>query len=316
MRKLRDVPDARSATTLSDALTGSGIDVHVMDSQQGSYSVWVIDEEKLKEAQALAERWLEQGDAQSLDEATRRGRSARELSERIEERKEHKRQLIAERMARVSRPRPVVLTWALIAACALVAWFTQLGDERSTVATLLIIDPRQPVSQLQFPLFGMQMSLLSLQWHEPWRLVTPMLVHFGILHILFNMLWLADLGRTIESRHGALYLALFALTSAAISNLAQYEIAKNPMFGGMSGVVYGLLGLVWARGKFDPHATYSLTRGTTQFMLIWMLIGFIGEFAQGAGMARTSGMANWCHLFGLLVGVSWGYVSAKLAQRR
>jgi GlpG protein len=314
MRKLRDLPSENEAAFLSDALAANGIEANVIQSQQGDFAVWVIDEEKLKTAQSLAETWLDKGDARGLDEAARRGRSTRELSARIEERKEQKRQLIAERMARLARPRPVVLTWALIAACALVAWFTQLGEDRATVATLLIIDPRQPVREIDLPLLGMQLRLLSLQWHEPWRLVTPMLLHFGLIHILFNMLWLADLGRTIESRHGALYLALFALSSAAISNFAQYEIAKNPIFGGMSGVVYGLLGLIWARGRFDPHASYGLSRGTAQFMLIWMLLGFIGELAQGMGFARASGMANWCHLFGLLVGVSWGYIAARRAR--
>jgi GlpG protein len=314
MRKLRDLPSESAAATLSDALSANGIDVTVMDSALGTYSVWVIEEQKLKEAQSLSARWLDEGDAAGLDEAARRGRSSRELSVRIEERKEQKRQLIAERVAQLSRPRPVMLTWGLIALCALVAWFTKLGDERSVVATLLIIDPRKPISQLDIPLFGTQLSLLSLQWHEPWRLVTPMLVHFGAVHILFNMLWLADLGRTIESRHGARYLALFAVVSAALSNLAQYEIAKNPMFGGMSGVVYGLLGLVWARGKFDPNATYGLSRGTAQFMLIWLILGFVGEAATGMGLSRTPGMANWCHLFGLLVGVGWGYIASKRAH--
>jgi GlpG protein len=314
MRKLRDLPTENEAEFLSDALASNGIEANVMQTQQGQFAVWVVDEQKLKEAQGLAATWLDQGDAGSLDEAARRGRSTRELSARIEERKEQKRQLIADRMARLSRPRPVALTWALIAACALVAWFTQLGDERGAVAALLIIDPRQPVSQLELPLLGMQLSVLSLQWHEPWRLVTPMLLHFGIVHILFNMLWLADLGRTIEMRHGALYLLLFAVISAAISNVAQYEIAKNPVFGGMSGVVYGLLGLVWARGKFDPHASYGLSRGTAQFMMIWLLLGFIGELAQGMGLARTPGMANWCHLFGLLVGIAWGYIAARRAR--
>lgn len=314
MRKLRDLPSEDAATTLADALSVNGIEVSVMDTPQDSYAVWVIDEQKLKEAQALSARWLDEGDAQGLAEAARRGRSSRELTARIEERKEQKRQLIAERVAQFSRPRPVVLTWGLVALCVLVAVFTKLGDERGVVATLLIIDPRKPISQLDIPVLGTQVTLLSLQWNEPWRLITPMLLHFGAVHILFNMLWLVDLGRTIEARHGARYLGLFAIVSAALSNLAQYEIAKNPMFGGMSGVVYGLLGLVWARGKFDPHATYGLSRGTAQFMIIWLLLGFVGEAANGMGMERAPGMANWCHLFGLLVGVSWGYLAAKRAN--
>jgi membrane associated rhomboid family serine protease len=40
-------------------------------------------------------------------------------------------------------------------------------------------------------------------------------------------------------------------------------------------------------------------------MLIWLVVGFIGRL----------GMANWCHLFGLLVGMVWGVASARFARR-
>ena len=49
-------------------------------------------------------------------------------------------------------------------------------------------------------------------------------------------------------------------------------------------------------------------------MLIWLAIGFIGDLSVGMGMAPTTGMANWCHLFGLLVGVSWGYLASRFAH--
>jgi membrane associated rhomboid family serine protease len=52
-----------------------------------------------------------------------------------------------------------------------------------------------------------------------------------------------------------------------------------------------------------------------QLMLIWLVLGFTGEFARGLGMTESVGIANWCHLGGLLVGLGWAYVGAKLSKR-
>jgi GlpG protein len=119
------------------------------------------------------------------------------------------------------------------------------------------------------------------------------------------MLWLRDLGAIVEGRHGTWYFALMVLALSAASNLAQYLITGSPKFGGMSGVVYGLLGYVWIRGKFDPLSGLFLHQVTVIFMLIWFAAGFAGVVGN---------MANWAHAGGLLLGMAWGYISAQ--QRR
>ncbi|MDB4974655.1 MAG: hypothetical protein JWN48_2996, partial [Myxococcaceae bacterium] len=50
---------------------------------------------------------------------------------------------------------------------------------------------------------------------------------------------------------------------------------------------------------------YGLSRSTMQFMMIWFALGFVGNF----------GIANWCHLFGLLVGIGWAFAAHKLSAR-
>ena len=151
-------------------------------------------------------------------------------------------------------------------------------------------------------------GLPEIRHGEIWRLFTPMFIHFGILHILFNMLWLRDLGSMIEAREGSLRLLVVVLLTSAGSNLAQYGISVpmlgggSPVFGGMSGVVYGLLGYIWMRGKFDPSTRLFLHKNTGTMMLVWLVLCFTGMLGP---------VANLAHLFGLLIGMALGYLSSQ-----
>ena len=68
----------------------------------------------------------------------------------------------------------------------------------------------------------------------------------------------------------------------------------------MSGVVYGLLGYIWIRGKFDPGSGLYLHSSTVIMMLIWFFACLSGYLGQ---------IANTAHTVGLLMGMAWGFVS-------
>jgi GlpG protein len=74
----------------------------------------------------------------------------------------------------------------------------------------------------------------------------------------------------------------------------------------MSGVVYGLFGYLWIRGRFDPTFGVALPRSTVIILLAWMALGF-------AGFMR---MANIAHLGGLLVGMVWAALAVFRARSR
>ncbi len=301
MRLLREIPDERSARMLVDALDDSGIDTDLKETQGGGFSVWVMDETQLDSARELSASWLDEARSEAFALAAARGRSAREVKERADLRRRQHVEAVTREFEARAKPRPTPLSFGLIGFCIAVAILTKLGQDQQMLGSLTIADPLRPVQVTQFSLFGLQLEWLALPWSEPWRLVTPMLVHFGFLHILFNMLWLRDLGRIVEARHGTAYLFVFVLLCGVLSNIAQFEIGQSARFAGMSGVVYGLLGLVWIRGRLDPAVGYGITPFTVQFMLIWLVLGFLGDF----------GVANWCHLFGLLTGLIWGFISAQ-----
>lgn len=147
---------------------------------------------------------------------------------------------------------------------------------------------------------------------EYWRLLTPMFLHFGVFHIAFNGLWLWEFGRRIEAMAGSLHLLMLVLVCGAVSNWSQYLWGGPSLFGGMSGVLYALLGYLWIRNWLAPHPALALPRGVIGFMLVWLLLcltGIIDMFMRGS-------IANAAHVSGLLVGMALGAVFGFTARRR
>jgi len=137
---------------------------------------------------------------------------------------------------------------------------------------------------------------------QPWRLFTPMFLHFGFIHLAFNMWWLKDLGTAIERVFSPRYLLTFVLAIAAFSDVLEYALSGPTTFGGMSGVVYGLFSFIWIRGRFDPSFPYRMPQQLVTFMLIWLGLGFTGWVGP---------IANWVHTGGLIAGAAWGWISSR-----
>jgi len=119
-----------------------------------------------------------------------------------------------------------------------------------------------------------------------------------LIHILFNMMWLWDLGGLIEKRQSAQFLLFFVLSIGMMSNFIQY-LSAGPAFGGMSGVVYGLLGYIWIRSR-KVNSGYSIPTSVVMFMLAWLVLGFTGIIGAIGNAAHTSGL-----ILGMAYGIAW-----------
>lgn len=130
----------------------------------------------------------------------------------------------------------------------------------------------------------------SLMQGEVWRLVTPIFLHFNFMHILFNGMWIKELGKLYENEKGTLSFGIFVLSVSVFSNTLQY-LASGPTFGGLSGLVYGLLGYLWVQGTVQDEASFRLPKRDVVLMVGWYflcltgLIGPIANIAHGAGLA-------------------------------
>lgn len=141
-----------------------------------------------------------------------------------------------------------------------------------------------------------------LQLNEPsqlWRWFTPMLLHFSLTHLVFNLAWWWLLGRQFERVLGFGLLVNFTLSVALISNAAQYFML-GPNFGGLSGVVYGLFGYCWLAGIINPQQRLAISSGLAGFLVLWLVLGFFDLLWVS--------MANWAHLAGLVTGLAWAWL--------
>jgi GlpG protein len=188
--------------------------------------------------------------------------------------------------------RQLPVTGLTLGLVVLVAIITQLGASLTTAAWLtfypLIIDTQV------YLVTGYEHL-----WRQPWRLISPILLHFGWLHIVFNSLWWLDLGRRIEAQSRWVLVMLLLLTGLA-GNLAQAWQGAS-LFGGLSGVIYGLLGYIYIIDRFNPQR-YYLPQSILLFMLLWLILGLTDVLS----VVGFGSMANMAHLGGLLAGVGFG----------
>jgi GlpG protein len=145
---------------------------------------------------------------------------------------------------------------------------------------------------------------------EIWRLITPALLHGGLLHLLFNMAWVWMLGKMVEPRLGALRYFLLSLVIGLVSNVAQY-LMSGPEFLGYSGIVVGMVGFIWMRQKTAPWEGYPLDRGVVRFMAIYVFgLTLIGIVSLALDYFRVTeiyvNIANTAHLVGGATGMVCG----------
>lgn len=146
--------------------------------------------------------------------------------------------------------------------------------------------------------------------HQWWRLVSPAFLHFGFLHLLFNSLALWELGRRLEFVLPAGWYAVVLLVTAVAANLAQFWLSGPGIFGGLSGVIFGLFGaiavLYW-RSRSPvlklPQGLYVLA-GVSLVILPFVLEMFNVHVANGA------------HVGGLVAGVALALVIPPSAVRQ
>ncbi|MCL5279447.1 MAG: rhomboid family intramembrane serine protease [Planctomycetes bacterium] len=297
MRSIGRLPEESQGKRFGAFLHGEGVESQVDQSRQGDWEVWVLDDESVERAQALFREFVEHPDDPRFTKAARAVAEKRRQDQ--QEQVGQRNRMIDARTIFYTPPVPIgILTIILIVISIAITLLADFGKNNQYV---------QPFSITQYAARGYvpfgEPGLPEIRHGEIWRLFTPMFLHFGFLHIFFNMLWLRDLGSMIEARKSTGMLLVLVLVIAGASNLAQY-LVSGPAFGGMSGVVYGLLGYIWMQGIVDPASKLSLEPQTVIFMIAWFFLCLFD---------LVGNVANTVHAVGLGVGIAWGFVAARLS---
>ena len=293
MRIIGHLENEGQARTFADFLYVQGIENQLEQQKGEGWAIWVRDEDKISAASDLLAEFRTNPDLPRYREEAKGAEKRRVAEEKAQEDYRKKlrdgRQLFRPLAAYGFGP----LTFGLIAACVLVFLLSRLATDFEPIHSLFISEylggNRNPATMLPEVRHG-----------QVWRIFTPAFIHMGFLHILLNLMWLRDLGTMIEGRQGTLQLALLVFVIAGLSNVGQYYVS-GPAFGGMSGVVYGLLGYVWVRGNLDPGSGLFLHPTTVMMMLLWFVLCFTPIVGH---------IANTVHTIGLVVGMAWGFLSS------
>ena len=130
-------------------------------------------------------------------------------------------------------------------------------------------------------------------------MVSPIFLHFSFAHLAFNCLWIYILGEKIERVDGSLTFISIVIFTAVSSNSLQYFWNGSSLFGGLSGVIYGLIGFCMLIEMDSSRDIYDIPPGLYMFMIIWMILGFLGVLE----LFGFGSVANFAHLGGLVSGI-------------
>lgn len=306
MRQIGTLPEEQ-ALRFADYLLTKGITSRVEEAGEGC-AIWIHREEQLDQARQELRAFAENPNSAPYLDARREAEAVRRRQLQIE--REHARKTVDLR-GRLGRSglRTGPLTRGLVITCValfVVQWLVFRDQVISPLENALYFTEWYEVEDG----FWANRGLAPIFEGQIWRLVTPTLLHGGPLHLFFNMYMLSILGGIVESRRGSAEFAILVLVSAVLSDLAQFFLPDmftvptarlgDAPFVGMSGVLYGLFGYAWMRGKYDPASGLMLHPQTVVWLLAWLVI---------CAFNLLGPIANTAHVVGLIAGVGFAFAS-------
>ena len=207
--------------------------------------------------------------------------------------------------ARAILGRPATFTVIFLVANVLLFLMVSLSGGSSNPATLVG--------------YGAKLNSLINGQREWWRFVTPIFLHGGFLHLLFNMYGLWIIGPYVEKLYGFAKFVVFWVVTGIAGVAASYLSVRPDMtvssIGrflfkpidspsiGASGALFGLVGVLFVFGiRFRHELPEGFKRafgtGMVPIILINLFLGFL----------LRSSIDNAAHLGGLVSGAALALV--------
>ncbi|KDN26583.1 intramembrane serine protease GlpG [Vibrio fortis] len=275
MVRLMVLNNARVAQAFIDYMASRHISIQMSPEGEGRVALWLIDAQHQVETEAELNRFLSEPNHKRYQAASWDVAETRKSQFHY-----HTPSFLSMIKAKAG---PVTLSIMLL--CVVIFALQQLGFNQ------------QIFQILHFP------ALDGQQW-QLWRWLSHAVLHFSVMHIAFNILWWWQLGGDIEKKLGGLKLLQIFAISSALSGAGQYWV-EGANFGGLSGVVYALVGYLWVVSTKAPQLGLTIPRQIVGFMLIWLVLGYMQPFMA---------IANTAHLAGLIAGVGIGWIDSMKSK--
>jgi membrane associated rhomboid family serine protease len=186
-------------------------------------------------------------------------------------------------------------TTAVIAACVVLYVIALVFDPAAALRPRGPLDVFSP-SLRALTALGMTGAIVWAHGYW-WTLLTAIYLHGSILHILFNMLWIRQLGPAVEEVYGPSRLAVI-FTVSGVAGFVVSNFVGVPFTVGASGSIFGLLGALVAYGRRrGGHFGRMVLRQYGQWALLLFVMGFF-----------MSAVNNWAHAGGFAGGFAAGFL--------
>jgi len=260
---------------------------HRMHEENGRQYLLVANQEQAYEASGLYRQWV-QGEIQPDED------DSSDVSAYF------RPSVLATSMLAAFLKAPLSLT--LVVVCCVLLFIAPLNDMTDIVRSMLF-----PDFSFGTRIINLDRVLESFSFVTLLKMISPILLHGGLLHLAFNMLWLWEFGRRVEAVQTSWALLLLITVVALFSNTAQFLYGGSIYFGGMSGVVYGLFGYIWMWQVIDPAKGLSLPGALVFFLLLSLAI---------MTAMNIEFIADEAHIGGLATGMVCGIAAALFSRLR
>lgn len=146
-------------------------------------------------------------------------------------------------------------------------------------------------------------------WYgEFWQPLTSCLLHINIIHIAFNLMCLWVFGAVFERMYGHARYLLIVIFLAYGSSLAEYAFMHGGV--GLSGVIYGLFGMLWVLNVRDRRFFGTMDQQTIQVLVGWFFL------CIALTITKLMPIGNFAHGSGAILGALLGFVVTEKDKRR
>lgn len=188
-----------------------------------------------------------------------------------------------------------IVTWG----CAALYIATLLYDPRGVQSRgINLLEP----STFSLFTFGASGAAPVFGYGRWWTLLSAAWLHGGVLHILFNMLWVRQLAPETSELYG-ISRTIIIYTISAVSGFLLSTFAGTSLTIGASAPIFGLLGALVFYGRRGGGS--HISRQAMTYAVILFVFGFI-----------FPGIDNFAHLGGFLGGLAAGWLLNPLKQER